>query len=234
MIALATENAVKTTLLAMLILMSPAPLGAQSKQSDSAAAAAVWARHTAAVGGERSLTGWEHMVVEMTMQLDSANPAGSARMTFEMFRAPPNKVLTRSNMPGIGTIESGFDGKVGWSNSTMTGPVLLEGKALDALRTTTGVPTPSRPAKSTMAGRRNIDGRPVIALRVVADTLEAIQYFDVESGLMVAVGSARTLAGSDSGLMIFADYRKMDGILRGVNDGDAPHRCAMTLRPAMT
>ena len=66
---------------------------------------------------------YHHSVLEMTM--------GQGLISrVETFAMIPDKVLIVTTMPVLGSSETGYDGKICWSVSPMTGPVLLEGAPL--------------------------------------------------------------------------------------------------------
>ena len=58
-------------------------------------------------------------------------PAAGLSGKLEAFHAKPDKFVQRMSLPGIGDMEEGFDGTVGWSLSPLTGPTLLDGKQLE-------------------------------------------------------------------------------------------------------
>ncbi len=61
-------------------------------------------------------------------------PAAGMEATFEMLQLAPNRMQMVTTIPGIGTIQVGYDGTIGWSVNPMQGPRLLSGKELDQIR----------------------------------------------------------------------------------------------------
>jgi hypothetical protein len=122
-------------------------------------------------------------------------------------------------MPGLGVTEAGFDGKVGWTVSPLTGPVLLEGDALKQLRATG--PTTSMLAIENfvglaLGGRELIDSRAVDAVfGASANGDSATYYFDVGTGLLAALRTHRSggLLVDSAAMILFADYKRMAGTL---------------------
>ncbi len=47
--------------------------------------------------------------------------------------ARPNKLLRKVEIPSVGHVESGYDGKVGWSIDPLAGPSLLTGRELSEI-----------------------------------------------------------------------------------------------------
>jgi hypothetical protein len=52
----------------------------------------------------------------------------------EVMRVYPSVVFTKIEVPGMGSMTSGFDGDNAWSVNPMTGPRVLTGAELDAVR----------------------------------------------------------------------------------------------------
>jgi hypothetical protein len=93
------------------------PLAAQpqSGSADSARAAAIVARYISALGGEAALRSVTQYHAVMTTSV-TGGPAGVAEVRQEIFAKAPNLLYLKMNMPGIGMMEIGFDGKQAWSN----------------------------------------------------------------------------------------------------------------------
>jgi hypothetical protein len=92
-------------------------------------AQALVARSVEALGGraaiERLPARWESNSIEISAQ--------GLRIAMQMF-VSGNKIVTLSEMPGLGTIRSGFDGEVGWMINPALGPQLLDGNQLQQAR----------------------------------------------------------------------------------------------------
>lgn len=52
--------------------------------------------------------------------------AGGPEARSEMFVKSPHLVYLKMDMPGIGPMQMGFDGKTAWTTSAATGPMILE------------------------------------------------------------------------------------------------------------
>ena len=140
----------------------------------------------------------------------------------ETFHAKPNKFLQRMTLPGIGDIEEGFDGTVGWSMSPLTGPTLLDGQAARAaqvrrrLLSRSCKPT-DRYASMTTVEKTTFEGRPVYKIQLVKkDGDEDIEFYDVETGLKA--GSRRRRAnhrwGPCRARRRSSDYKKFGTLLQ--------------------
>ena len=168
----------------LLLLALPVVAQQAGAQGDSAKAAAVVARHVAAVGGEaalRSLTQYHAvMIVEMP-----ATTGASAEMRQEIYVGGPKLVYMKINMPAIGLMEFGFDGKTMWSNSAATGPIIHDEVPKNVMDAANFAALPLAGARITYAGRRSIGERTFDAVRaVLPDSQGGTFYFDVKTGLM--------------------------------------------------
>jgi hypothetical protein len=176
------------------------------------AAKAIFDRHAKLVARTSPPPKYRHTVVEISM--------GESKSSVESFVQLPDKILNVTTMPGIGTNEAGYDGKIGWSVSPMTGAVPLIGAPLQQLKVSirfnAAQVADSNYTRLLKLPRDSIDGRAVNpVLTVAANRDSATYYFDAQSGLLSAMRVFR--AGgqpSDSAtLMLFGDYRKVDGAL---------------------
>jgi hypothetical protein len=64
-------------------------------------------------------------------------------------------------------------------------------------------------------GRRDVEGKPAVALHVTgAKGEEHVEYYDVASGLLVAAGRAGPDGQPDmTGLPVFSDYKRFGAVL---------------------
>jgi hypothetical protein len=180
------------------------------------AASAVIARHVAAIGGEAAYRAVQSVRARGRVQIVAQGISGDV----DLLSARPNKLINRVTIPGIGVIESGFDGRTGWSTNPVAGPELLTGRQLSeaaddawfdsALHLSDHVRT------MTTLARETFDGHAAFKLRVVYKSgNEQFEYFDAESGLQI--GSESTKA-SPQGLIptvnLMRDYRRFGGLLQ--------------------
>lgn len=87
-------------------------------------------RYVEAIGGREAATR-----AIATRSIGSFNmPAMGVTGELEMVSGADGAMAMRINIPGMGDMLSGYTGEVGWSMDPMTGPRLLEGGELDAMR----------------------------------------------------------------------------------------------------
>jgi hypothetical protein len=110
------------------LALLPGPARAQAAAALPTAQALV-ARSVEALGGraaiERLPARWESSRIEI--------PAQGISIAVQMF-VSGNRIVTQSEMPGLGVIRSGFDGEVGWAINPAIGPQLLDGNQLQQAR----------------------------------------------------------------------------------------------------
>jgi outer membrane lipoprotein-sorting protein len=140
-------------------------------------------------------------------------PAQGVEGEMELLAARPDLMRVRMTIEGVGEIQSGYDGKVGWSVNPLTGPMLLEGKALqqtkadadfDAVLHSERVFTSLETVERT-----TFEGRPAYKLRAVRTTGdEDFEFFDTETGLMLgAIVTRESPMGAVKATHITADYK---------------------------
>jgi hypothetical protein len=173
-------------------------------------------RHVTAVGGETAFAAVSSMRIRGRLEIPAQKIVGE----LEVLSARPAKVLYRVSVPGIGRIENGFDGLVGWSVSPVAGPELLAGRQLseaaDDAWFDAPLHAPSHVRELTTVARTEFDGRPAYKVRVVfASGNEQMEYFDVETGLQVGSEAARaTPQGVVQTVNILRDYRRFGALLQ--------------------
>ena len=129
-------------------------------------------------------------------------------------------MIIKVTVPGLGQIESGYDGKVGWTMDPVTGPAILKGRQLSetaddcVLRrhpSRSGPCERSRPWSAT----ETFDGRKTTKLKIVTlSGSEQMEYFDVETGLQIGTEASReTPMGITPSTSVLRDYRKVQGFM---------------------
>ncbi len=148
------------------------------------AAREVIARYVEAIGGrsaiERLPSHWERGRMEFAS-------AGLA-VRYELFSAP-NRQSSRSTMPGLGEVRAGFDGAVAWIINPATGPMVLEGVALQQAREGADPEAPLHPERY-VASIETVDdtvfgGARCWKVKVTTTwNEEYYEFFDAASGLL--------------------------------------------------
>lgn len=198
----------RAVLATVAVALSAAPSAAQQLPP----ARQILDRYVEAIGGKAVWANRQSQrtVAEMSM-------SGIA-IPMEIISARPNKMLMKMNMPGMGEMTSGFDGKVGWSVNPMQGPRLLEGAELaqtvrQADFESTVDPAKHYPTVETV-GRTEMGGQPCYMVRMVPTEGEPVlNCFHTETGLLVGT---RTKQQSPMGVIeaetLLSDYRDFGGV----------------------
>lgn len=222
-IVVRTARSVSAAVFAVLLALPPyAPAWAQSAQQPAGAkqaalpdARTIIDRHIKAIGGRDAILSYSSSRVTGRIEM----PANGLSGPFEMFAAKPNLSLMRMTLSGIGDMQEGFDGKVGWMLSPVTGPMLTEGAQLEQKRFDsdffTELKDPSRYESITTVERTTFDGRECYKLRLVSKSgLEDFEYYEVESGLRAGGQIMReTPMGPVNSVVTHSDYRRFGKLL---------------------
>lgn len=198
------------------LVLSLAAASAASAQQPGVTpeARAIVERHIAALGPD------DPSVTSMRATGTLSMPAQGITGTVEIVAARPNKTLLKAQIPGIGSLESGFDGERGWSVDPIMGPALLEGTALEQAKFDAAFDGPfhdlSRFTSLAVAGTETFDGREVQRLDAVNSRGDASkEYFDVATGLHAgSVSTRETPMGAIEVTSIIRDYRPAGGSLQ--------------------
>ena len=172
-------------------------------------------RFVKASGGAEAFQSIKSMHTKGTFSIVGQSLSG----TLDMMAARPNKLLMRVSIPAIGTVEEGFDGKVGWSLDPLQGPSLVIERQLseraDEAWFDAELHKNDYIKEMTVVGRESMDGRDVYRLRVV--TLrgnEQFELYDVDNGLQVAVEASRdTPLGIVPSVVLMKEYQKYGSLL---------------------
>jgi len=173
-------------------------------------------KHLAAIGGKDAVLSHKSTSAKGTLSMPAAGMTGA----LELYGAIPNKSLVKMSLGGVGEVSEGFDGTHGWSESPMTGPMLLEGKQLEEKRFDSEFHSELRldaryTSMSTLE-RTDFEGRPCYKLRLVRKTGgEDIEFYDVATGLKAgSITTRETVMGRVTVTTVEADYRKFGNLLQ--------------------
>ncbi len=118
-------------------------------------------------------------------------PGMGLQGTFEVLQLLPDRSVTRVSIPGIGEIESGFDGSSGWSVDPLMGAALMEGDELGQARDRANILGTLRdpavvPVRETLE-LGGSDGERCWRVRLAwASGGESVDCYSTETGLLIA------------------------------------------------
>jgi len=201
-------------LAATALLALPTVLAAQAAPAPSLPPAeSLVARYVAAVGGRSAIehltARWERGRVEI--------PSQGMTISYEMFAAPLRMAMT-SEMAGLGTIRSGFDGEVAWAMNPAMGPMILEGTAAQQLKQSTDPLAMLHPALYVASMQTleaaDFGGAACYKVRITTPwNEEYVEYFNRDTGLLQ--GGVRKQASPNGDIeitTIITEYRDVAGV----------------------
>jgi len=175
-------------------------------------AAALVDRHVEAVGGRAALE--SHISRRLAGSFETQGISG----TVEVFSAAPAKSRIQVQIPGFGTVISGYDGRIGWRINPTFGPEVLEGRSLDQLKQNANFYNPLGSERFVVSRETveltELDERSVYKVEVTTRwDEEYFKFYDVETGRLA--GSIRTYTtpvGEAETTTILRDYEEVDGV----------------------
>ena len=111
--------------LALLLLATQATLAAVSPEAQKVIDA-----HIQAVGGREKLEAVHCRITKGTLSM----PAQGMQLALVSYAEAPNRMAVHTEIPGLGSSVSGFDGETGWEQNPMTGFRKIEGDELLQLK----------------------------------------------------------------------------------------------------
>jgi hypothetical protein len=178
--------------------------------------AEVFAHHVAAIGGEAAYKKVRSVHARGRFEVRAQGIGGD----LELFSARPAKLLYRVNVPGIGRIENGYNGAVGWTVSPLSGPELLTGRQLteaaDDAWFDGPLHGPDHVRDAETLARVEFDGHPAFKLHVVLKSgQDEVEYFDETTGFQIGSEASRaTPQGVVPTVNILRDYRKFGALMQ--------------------
>lgn len=205
------RSAAAFPILAVALAAAAAAPGAASAQLPSAER--ILARYVDALGGEAALRKHGFRYHRTTISM----PAQGMSMTVETYAAAPDLYVARTDIPGMGEMRSGYDGKVAWMVHPATGPMLLQGTVFEQRRQEVNFYEPLERDRYIQSmetvDRTEFEGRSCYKVKLVTKWGEEyFEYYDAGTGLLVGMErNAESPMGAMSTTTIFEDYRDFDG-----------------------
>jgi zinc protease len=205
-------------LTAGVLMLAQAALTGQAAQAAPPLPAArdLIARHVKAIGGAAAFRKVQSIRAVGTFEMASQGITGS----LEMLSARPDRMLLRVDVASVGHIETGYDGKVGWSVDPLSGPALLSGRQLSELADDAwfddALHGPDHVQELTTVERTDFDKRPAYKVHVVYKSgNEQFEYFDAQTGLEIGSESQRdTPMGVVPTSTVLRDYQKFGPLMQ--------------------
>lgn len=184
--------------------------------ADSERIEGILRRHRALLGPEEAV---ERLTSRRSRTLSTILTNG-ATVESKLTQKLPNLTLMEQDIPGVGPMVQGFDGKTGWMWSELQGYRQLTGVELGQLLANSDMKAPHLLGENTplrrWRGEKTETGGRRLAVIELANALGSagVFYFDLSSGFLVRLESLIP-AGPGGSMKVVADiedYREVDGI----------------------
>lgn len=172
-------------------------------------------RYRAAIGGDEAIKKHTARSVKGTFEI----PAQGMKGDLTIVAAAPDKIHVMVTLPGLGELQRGFDGTVGWSIDPAIGPRLLEGNELAEFKHSADfyddLHDPKKFKSITVVGKTMFEAQECIELKLVKDSgFEYTEFYSVETGLIVGAKlNASSQMGSVPVTSVVSDYKTFGGVL---------------------
>lgn len=202
-------------LLAVLALAGSLALAAPTAAQELPTAQEIIDRYVEAIGGR------DAAVAAVTTRSSGSFSIPGMGVTgdLEAVNTPDGATAMRVTIPGMGDMLSGYTGEVGWSTDPMTGPRLLDGGELDAMREQAhplyGVRDASLFESYETTGENSYDGEECWEVHFVwTSGRETTECYSKESGLIIAQTTAQeSPMGTVEVLSRLSDYERFGDLL---------------------
>lgn len=210
-----------TPLAGLLLFCSPAL--AETAQTSPAAAdtsglpsgAEIVDRYIEAIGGASAVADAESMKLIGNFTMSAMGISGEV----VAWHARPDKMLIVTEIPGMGRIEQGLAGDVGWASDPMQGPRLLGADELAQIRMSSNFMHDGDYkdlfTSLETVGRQTFEGKDCYAVKMVpvGGQLDLTGYFDVETGLQVgAEGQHASPMGAVPVVILMTEYQSFGSL----------------------
>ena len=197
-------------------LAAPTLALAQAKATSSLPPAKeVIAKYVKALGGKEAILKYSSTHVKGRSEM----PAQGIKGTLEVFAAKPDKLKVKVDLPGVGNVIYGYDGKVGWSIDPILGPMVMDGKRLEQLKkeanyySTLHDDTDFKSMETLEATQ--FEGKECYKLKLVRESGdESTEYYDAKTGFLVGLTATQeSPLGPVTVTSVASDYKKFGNMM---------------------
>lgn len=146
-------------------------------------------------------------------------PAQGIQGRYEAFYKSPNKTLIRLTIQGLGEVQQGYDGKVGWEKNPMTGLRELQGAELAQMRQSAQMGASNDLRKTLrnpkLTGQEKVGNRNAFVITAQTTAGMPIKvYIDTQRYLPLRMDmEVATPQGKLNIATFLEDYRRIDGVM---------------------
>jgi hypothetical protein len=200
---------------ALAFAQTQTPTPAAAAQASLPPAEEILKKYREAIGGEEAIRSHTVRSVSGTFEI----PAQGMRGELVVLAAAPDRMRLTITLPGLGEMQRGFDGKVGWSVDPAIGPRLLDGRELDELKHSADfyddLHDASKYSSVTVVGKTMFEGQECYEVKLVrASGFEYTEFFSLSTGLLAGVKmNASSQLGSVPVTTAVSEYKPFGGVL---------------------
>lgn len=165
-------------------------------------------------GGSEALAKIKSTVLTGTLTMPAQNVSGSLKIFSE-----GEKTYSAITLPGLGTVEDGFDGDIAWEVSAIQGARIKEGDEKAALKNSSSINMfknwKERFKDLKTVGTEEIEGKPAYKVEVTPNEGKPLtMFFDQTSGLLVRLSVVvPTPMGEVPTDTFLSDYKPVSGVM---------------------
>ena len=175
----------------------------------------VFARYRLAIGGEAAIRRYSSRRTAGRFELPAQGIGGA----FELLAAAPDRMRIRIDLGGLGTMQRGYDGTIGWAVDPAIGPRIVTGGELDEMVHSADfyydLHDPKTFKSAEVVERAPFEGRECYAVKVVRPTgFEVVEYYDAATGLLAGfrMNSTSSMGTVPSVVTVLEDYKPFGGV----------------------
>ncbi len=179
-------------------------------------AQAVIDKHVEAVGGKAAITGLKSMSQKGTMEITAMGMVADINLS----AAAPNKQVLNINIPGLGELNQGYNGTVGWDDNPMSGARVLEGEELTARKEGSfhealGLYDASKFTTMEVVEKTQFAEEEAYKVRFVRTSgRESFEYYSVANGLRIGTYTKTpSPMGEVEVSAVISDYKKFGPVM---------------------
>jgi hypothetical protein len=179
------------------------------------AASEVIAKFVKAIGGKDAYLKIQSQHAKGKFEM----PAQGLTGDLEVFHKRPNKLVVRVNIPAMGDVLTGFDGKVAWTLNAAMGPMLMEGKQLEQMQDQADFDSILH-AESDYKSMETVEITPFekkecYKLKLVKKNgQEVTEFYDVKTGLLAGmIMTQESPFGPVQATNVLEEYKKFNDVL---------------------
>jgi hypothetical protein len=168
-----------------------------------------------AIGGEAAIR--KHTARTVTGHFEL--PAQGMKGELKIVAAAPDRMKLTITLPGMGNLERGYDGKVGYSLDPAVGPRILEGPELDELKYSADfyddLRDPSKYASAVVVSQGPFEGEDCYEVKLVRKSgFTYHEFFSVKTGLLTGVKmNVTSQMGTVPVTTIHSEYKAFGGVM---------------------